>query len=141
MTKDDIVPWLLTLVFEHKKKNKKRKPWKQLTTSEILFKLSLKRLALQTIANREARGWTVHQLAMRSGVKDKIIRNIENGKKFGITIVVLAKIAKALGCALDVKFISIIDEVRKLQRDAKPESLVIPSFDEQIKTLSEDIKN
>ena len=132
MTKDETVLWLQSKVDEHEKKNKKRKPWKQLTISELLFKLSLLRLALQTIANREERGWTVHQLSMRSGVKEKIIRNIENGKQFGVSISVLFNIAKAFGCAVDIKFVSIVDQVINLKEEVKPEDLVVPSFKDEI---------
>lgn len=132
MTKEETIIWLQNKVDEHKKKNKKRKPWKQLTTSELLFKLSLHRLALQSIANRESRGWTVHQLSMRSGVKKKIIRNIENCKEFGVTISVLTSIAKAFGCAVDIRFVSIVDQIVKLQEDNTPEDLVIPSFEEEV---------
>jgi transcriptional regulator with XRE-family HTH domain len=99
------------------KMKKKRKPWKQLTTSELLFKLSLRRLAIQAIANRESRGWTAHQLSMRSCVKEKIIRNMENGKQFGVSINVLFLVAKAFGCAIDIKFVSIADQVESLKEE------------------------
>lgn len=132
MTRDETVLWLQSKVDEHEKKNKKRKPWKQLMVSELLFKLSLKRLAIQAIVNRESRGWSVHQLSMRSGVKEKIIRNIENGKKFGVSTIVLTRIAKAFGCAVDIKFVSIVDQVASLKEEVTPEDLVIPSFEEEI---------
>lgn len=49
---------------------------------------------------RLEKGWSMAELARRSGVSVSHISNIENDRK-GLTVEVLCKLAKALGVTLD----------------------------------------
>ena len=134
MKLEEVKQWLQDRMDKHAVKHnvRKRRFQRQPSISHLMFKLSLQRLALQTTTMREARGWTRQQLSMRAGIKLQLIRNIECGKEFGVSIHTLHFLAKAFGCAVDIQFKSIVSEVERLNQSATSEELHVPSFDEEI---------
>lgn len=133
MTREETIQWLKDQAIQHVAKQRLRKHRfrKYPTHTQLLFKLTLKRTGQQVTINREARSWTRRQLAMRTGLKESIIRNIENGKSFGVTIYSFNQIAHAFDCAFDVSFVAIIKESERLSITPTPEMLYVPSFTEE----------
>ena len=62
-------------------------------------------LALQVHIARTERGWSIGELAERSGCPGRIIQAIENGNCKRVTLTHLAKLAGAFDVAVAVRFV------------------------------------
>lgn len=130
--------WMIEKIAAHAAKHRKRKRRFQQhpNVSALMFKLSLHRLALQTVANREFRGWTRRQLAQRARLPERLVRMVEHGKSFGVSIHTLYQLAKVFGCALDINFHAVASEVHRLSAEPTPESLLVSSFDDEMSQVA-----
>lgn len=133
MAHEDLTQWLRCKTQEHVQKHKARKRrFRQVPhSSELVFDLTMERFGLQLKANRLARGWAQHQLAMRCKIPKRMIARLERGKHFGVSVEMLTALARAFGCALAVGYVSTASKVTVLKVSLTDEELYVPSFNEE----------
>ena len=55
-------------------------------------------IEVRTVELRELKGWSQNELARRSGVAQSTISRMEAGDTSGVSLGVVEKLARALGC-------------------------------------------
>ncbi|MCD6674883.1 MAG: helix-turn-helix transcriptional regulator [Burkholderiaceae bacterium] len=87
-------------------------------------------VAWQIRVNREERGWTQAELAQRIDSRQSAVSRLEDPEAGDVRLSTLKKVARALDCALIVRFAS-YSELASLSSDLGPDRLYAASFTDE----------
>jgi transcriptional regulator with XRE-family HTH domain len=87
-------------------------------------------IAWQIRVNREERGWTQAEFAERIGSRQSAVSRLEDPEAGGTRLSTLKKVARALDCALIVRFAP-YSELARASADLAPDRLYASSFGDE----------